>query len=276
MGTIELYHTNGDPRYLELANHLIDIEGELAGRTDDNQDRVPFRPQDKAIGHAVQPTYLQAGVTDLFAETGDTTLLGPLHRSWDDLVSHKLYVTGGCGALYDGVSPDGTSYSPAVVQKVHQAFGRDYQLPNFTAHNETCANIGNVLWNWRMLLITGDAKYADIMELALYNSVLSGVSLAGDGFLYTNPLSYSDRLPFEQRWSKKRVPYISKSNCCPPNTVRTVAEVVNYAYSLSDEGVWFNLYGGSTLSTTVNGEQIALTQSTAYPWDGTITVKIET
>src|SRR5690606_14582284 len=104
----------------------------------------------------------------------------------------------------------------------------------------------------------------------------SGVSLAGDGFLYTNPLSYSDRLPFEQRWSKKRVPYISKSNCCPPNTVRTVAEVVNYAYSLSDEGVWFNLYGGSTLSTTVNGEQIALTQSTAYPWDGTVTVKIET
>lgn len=276
MGTIELYRTTGDPRYLELANHLIDIKGEIDDGTDDNQDRVPFRQQDKAIGHAVRATYLYAGVTDLFAETGDTTLLGPLNRIWDDLISHKLYVTGGCGALYDGVSPDGTSYSPAVVQKVHQAFGRDYQLPNFTAHNETCANIGNVLWNWRMLLITGDAKYADIMELALYNSVLSGVSLAGDGFLYTNPLSYSDRLPFEQRWSKKRVPYISKSNCCPPNTVRTVAEVVNYAYSLSDEGVWFNLYGGSTLSTTVNGEQIALTQSTAYPWDGIITVKIET
>ncbi len=138
---------------------------------------------------------------------------------------------------------------PDEVQKIHQAYGRDYQLPNFTAHNETCANIGNVLWNWRMLQITGDAKFADVVELALYNSVLSGINLQGDKFLYTNPLAYSDAVPFQQRWSKDRQSYISKSNCCPPNAVRTIAEVSQYAYSLSDEGVYFNLYGGNTLDT---------------------------
>ncbi|SFC15080.1 hypothetical protein SAMN05421747_10588 [Parapedobacter composti] len=275
MGTVELYRTTKDPKYLELAVHLIDIKGEIEDGTDDNQDRVPFRQQDKAIGHAVRATYLYAGVADLYAETGDTTLLNRLYAIWDDLVSHKLYITGGCGALYDGVSPDGTSYNPDTVQKVHQAFGRDYQLPNFTAHNETCANIGNVLWNWRMLLLTGDAKYADIMELTLYNSVLSGVSLAGDGFLYTNPLSYSGRLPFRQRWSKKRIPYIALSNCCPPNTVRTVAEAANYAYSLSADGIWFNLYGGSTLETSLDAGTVRLTQTTAYPWQGRVQVAVE-
>ncbi|WP_257668582.1 aceric acid hydrolase [Parapedobacter tibetensis] len=275
MGVVEMYRTTNNPRYLELATHLVDIRGEIEDGTDDNQDRVPFRQQNKAVGHAVRATYLYAGVADLFAETGDTTLMNRLEHIWHDLISHKMYVTGGCGSLYDGVSPDGTSYNPDTVQKVHQAFGRDYQLPNFTAHNETCANIGNVLWNWRMLLLTGDAKYADVMELALYNSVLSGVSLDGGSFLYTNPLSYSDRLPFQQRWSKKRVPYISLSNCCPPNTVRTVAEVVNYLYSFSDSGIWFNLYGGNTLDTEIQGGEIKITQTTDYPWDGKVNIHVE-
>jgi DUF1680 family protein len=190
---------------------------------------------------------------------------------WNDMVNHKMYVTGGCGSLYDGVSPDGTVYNPTYVQKIHQAFGRDYQLPNLTAHNETCANIGNMIWNWRMLQLTGDAKYADVMELALYNSVLSGISLNGKSFLYTNPLAFSNELPFQQRWSKDRVPYISLSNCCPPNVVRTIAEVSNYAYSISDEGLWINLYGGNTLSGKLkDGSAIRLTQVTEYPWDGNI------
>lgn len=190
---------------------------------------------------------------------------------WDDMTQRKMYITGGCGSLYDGVSPDGTSYNPNEVQKIHQAFGRDYQLPNFTAHNETCANIGNVLFNWRMLQITGDAKYADVMELALHNSVLSGISLDGTKFLYTNPLAYSDDLPFKQRWSKDRVEYIGKSNCCPPNVVRTIAEVANYAYSVSDKGLWLNLYGSNNVSTKLkDGSKISLAQETNYPWDGNI------
>jgi len=271
MGIVEMYRTTKDPRYLELAKHLIDIKGQIEDGTDDNQDRIPFRQQTKATGHAVRANYLYAGVADLYAETGDTSLWNNLNLIWKDVVYHKMYITGGCGSLYDGVSPDGTSYNPNDVQKIHQAYGRDYQLPNFTAHNETCANIGNVLWNWRMLTITGNAQYADIVELALYNSVLSGISLNGKDFLYTNPLAYSDDLPFKQRWSKDRVPYIALSNCCPPNVVRTIAEVSNYVYSISDKGLWLNLYGGNTLTTTLkDGTPIRLTEETNYPWDGDI------
>ncbi|MHA4739200.1 aceric acid hydrolase [Dyadobacter sp. MSC1_007] len=274
MGLSELYRTTHDRKYLTLVQHLIAIKGASEG-TDDNQDRIPFLKQTKVMGHAVRANYLYAGVADVYAETGDKALLVQLNTMWDDVTQHKMYVTGGCGALYDGVSPDGTSYKPDEVQKIHQAYGRDYQLPNFTAHNETCANIGNVLWNWRMLQITGDAKYADIVELALYNSVLSGINLKGDKFLYTNPLAYSDAMPFKQRWEKDRQAYISKSNCCPPNTVRTVAEVSQYAYSLSAAGVFFNLYGGNEFHTKVKNGSLKLTQTTDYPWEGKITVTLQ-
>lgn len=276
MGVVEMYRTTGEPRYLELAKHLIDIKGQIEDGTDDNQDRIPFRQQTKAMGHAVRANYLYAGVADVYAESGDTSLLNRLFMMWNDVTQHKMYVTGGCGSLYDGVSPDGTVYTPPVVQKIHQAYGRDYQLPNLTAHNETCANIGNLIWNWRMLLLTGDAKYADVMELALYNSVLSGISLNGKNFLYTNPLAFSDDLPFQQRWSKDRVPYISLSNCCPPNVVRTIAEVSNYAYSISDEGLWVNLYGSNKLNTTLkDGTPVQLEQRSAFPWDGSIKMKFD-
>jgi DUF1680 family protein len=274
MGVIEMYRTTKDPKYLELAKHLIDIKGDINDGTDDNQDRIPFRQQIKATGHAVRANYLYAGVADLYAETGDTTLSHTLDLMWDDITEHKMYITGGCGSLYDGASPDGTSYSLNDVQQVHQAFGRDYQLPNFTAHNETCANIGSLLWNYRMLQNTGEAKYADIMELALYNSILSGISLNGKNFLYTNPLACSDALPFQQRWSKDRVPYITYSNCCPPNVVRTIAEVSNYAYSISEKGIYFNLYGGNKLITTFNGSPLEISQTTNYPWDGDIKIDI--
>lgn len=276
MGVIEMYRTTKDPRYLELAKHLIAIKGKIEDGTDDNQDRIPFLQQTKVTGHAVRANYLFAGAADLYAETGSDSLMHTLNLMWDDLTEHKMYITGGCGSLYDGTSPDGTSYDPAVVQKIHQAFGRDYQLPNFTAHNETCANIGNVLWNWRMLQITGEAKYADVMELALLNSVLSGISLDGTKFLYTNPLSYSDDLPFKQRWSKDRVPYITLSNCCPPNVVRTIAEVGDYAYSISDKGIWLNLYGGNDIHTQLSdGAKLSLSQVTNYPWDGNIKVRVK-
>lgn len=273
MGLVELYRTTGDEKYKSLAKKLIDIRGVAVG-SDDNSDRYPFTQMQEVQGHAVRANYLFAGAADLYAENGDTALLNTLDRMWDDVVNHKMYITGGCGSLYDGVSNDGTSYNPNDVEKLHQAYGRQYQLPNLTAHNETCANIGNVLWNWRMLQITGEAKYADVVELALYNSVLSGISLNGKNFLYTNPLAYSDELPFKQRWSKDRVPYISLSDCCPPNVVRTVSEVSNYMYSISNEGLWLNLYGGNHLSTKLeDGSAIELTQKTAYPWDGNINIR---
>jgi DUF1680 family protein len=276
MGVVEMYRTTHDPKYLELAKNLIDIRGLMKDGTDDNQDRIPFRQQIAAMGHAVRANYLYAGAADVYAETGDTTLTHTLNLVWNDVVNRKMYITGGCGALYDGVSPDGTSYLLKDVQQVHQAYGRDYQLPNFTSHNETCASVGNVLWNWRMLQLTGDAKYADVMELTLYNGMLSGISLSGTKYLYTNPLSVSDDMPFQQRWSKDRVGYIGYSNCCPPNVIRTIAELNNYVYSLSDKGIYINLYGGNTISTKLkNGSNIKLTQETDYPWNGAIKITLD-
>lgn len=276
MGIVEMYRTTKNPKYLELAKNLIDIKGTTADGTDDNQDRIPFRQQTTAMGHAVRANYLYAGVADLYAETGEKKLLDNLESIWDDVAYRKMYITGACGALYDGVSPDGTSYDPSVVQKIHQAYGRPYQLPNATAHTETCANIGNVLWNWRMFQITADAKYTDVLELALYNSVLSGMNLDGNKFCYNNPLNVSVDLPFEQRWSNTREGYIALSNCCAPNVTRTVAEVANYAYSLAKEGLYVNLYGSNNLNTTTEeGAAIQLHQQTNYPWDGAITITID-
>jgi len=275
MGIIEMYRTTHDERYLALAKKLIDIRGKVEG-TDDNSDRAPFREMNKVVGHAVRANYLFAGVADVYAETGDHTLMTTLNKMWDNVVNHKMYITGGCGALYDGVSVDGTSYKPDTVQKVHQAYGRDYQLPNFSAHNETCANIGNVLWNWRMLQLTGDVQYADVVELALYNSVLSGVSMEGTKFFYTNPLAATTNYPYHLRWEGGRQEYIRLSNCCPPNTVRTVAEVSNYCYSIGDDGIYFNLYGGNTLHTKLkDGSSVQLEQTTAYPWNGTVTITLK-
>lgn len=275
MGIIELYRTTHETKYLSLAQKLIDIRGLTEG-TDDNSDRTAFRNMQSVVGHAVRANYLFAGVADVYAETGDTTLLPALYRMWDNVVNHKMYVTGGCGSLYDGVSVDGTSYTPDTVQKVHQAYGKDYQLPNLSAHNETCANIGHVLWNWRMLQLTGEAKYADIVELALYNSVLSGVSMDGNKFFYTNPLARSKDYPYHLRWMGGRASYIALSNCCPPNTVRTMAEVSNYVYSLADSFVQVNLYGGSELTTTLrDGRIIKLKQETDYPWSGKVKITVD-
>lgn len=275
MGIVEMYRTTGDNKYLQLAKKLIDIRGTVEG-TDDNSDRAPVREMQKVVGHAVRANYLFAGIADLYAETGDTSLLSMLNRMWDNVVNHKMYVTGGCGALYDGVSVDGTSYKPDTVQKVHQAYGRDYQLPNLSAHNETCANIGNVLWNWRMLQLTGDAKYADIVELALYNSVLSGINLEGNKFFYTNPLAARADYPYHLRWEGERQAYISLSNCCPPNTVRTLAEIGNYMYSVAPDGLYINLYGGNVLNTKLqNGSPVQLKQTTQYPWEGNIGIALQ-
>jgi DUF1680 family protein len=274
MGVVELYRTVGDPRYLELAKGLIDIRDLVEEGTDHNQDRVPFRKQAQAVGHAVRANYLYAGVADVYAETGDRSLLNALEEIWQDVAYRKMYVTGSTGALYDGASPDG-SKAHSSIQLVHQAYGRAYQLPNVTAYNESCATIGFVLWNWRMLAVTAQVSYADLLELALYNGVLATINLDGTKFLYKNPLQLLKSVPFELRWSHKRVPYIS-CFCCPPNIVRTIAEVAGYAYSLSDEGIWIHLYGDNILDTHLaDGSQIRLNQQTQYPWEGSIHITVE-
>lgn len=276
MGVVEMYRETRNPRYLELSKNLINIRGMVENGTDDNQDRVPFRQQYQAMGHAVRANYLYAGVADVYAETGEVQLMKNLNSIWNDIVNRKMYITGACGALYDGTSPDGTFYTPDSIQKVHQSYGRAYQLPNATAHNETCANIGNMLFNWRMLQVTGEAKYAEIVETALYNSVLSGISLDGTKFFYTNPLRISHDFPYTLRWSKERETYIKLCNCCPPNTVRTLTQVQNYAYTLSENAVWCNLYGGNQLETAINAkEKIKLLQTTDYPWDGNVKIRID-
>ncbi len=250
----------------------------MTNGTDQDQDRVPFRQMTKAVGHAVRGNYLYAGVADIIAETGDQTLLKPLTLISQDVYTHKLYITGATGALYDGASPDGSPNHDAI-QLIAQAYGRDYQLPNLTSYDESCATIGYALWTWRMLEITGDARYADLFEQTLYNGVLSTISLDGKAYFYTNALKklHDNTLPL--RWSRTRQPNIPSSFCCPPNIVRTIAEAQNYIYTLSKDTLWVNLYGGSTVETTwtsaSGGGKIALHQETDYPWNGTVKLTID-
>ncbi|MBR6320093.1 MAG: glycoside hydrolase family 127 protein [Prevotella sp.] len=284
MGVAELYRETGNKKYLDLLRQFIDIRGLVKNGTDDNQDRIPFRQQYRAMGHAVRANYLYAGVADLYLESGEEQLMKNLTSIWTDIVSRKMYVNGACGALYDGTSPDGTNYTPDSIQKVHQSYGRPYQLPQSTAHNETCANIGNMLFNWRMLLATADAKYMDLMENCLYNSILPGISLDGESYFYTNPLRISDELPYKLRWPKERKKYIS-CFCCPPNTLRTLCQAQDYAYTLTrpqnaaketSGTIYVNLFGQSRLQGKLAGVgDIVLNQQSDYPWSGHVTLTIE-
>jgi DUF1680 family protein len=272
MAAVELYRTTGKPAYLQLAQTFLDMRNLITDGGDDNQDLVPFTEQSEAVGHAVRANYLYAGAADLYAETGEQKFMTPLTAIWENMTQKKLYITGACGALYDGASPDG-SESQQSITRVHQAFGRNYQLPNTTAHNETCANIAGAMWNWRMFLLTGEAKYIDLVELALYNSILSGVSLDGIEYFYVNPLRVVDPLPVELRFPRTRQKFFT-SFCCPPNVVRTIAEVGGYAYSKTDDAILVNLYGSNTLETELAGGKVKLTQQTNYPWDGKVKITI--
>ncbi|MEO2003480.1 MAG: beta-L-arabinofuranosidase domain-containing protein, partial [Candidatus Poribacteria bacterium] len=272
MGIVELYRATGDIRYLALARTFLEMRQLFTDGDDDNQDRIPFTEQREAMGHAVRANYLYAGAADLLMETGDARLRDALEAIWANVVHKKMYITGACGALYDGASPYGSSKQSSIA-RVHQSYGHNYQLPNTTAHGETCAALGAVFWNWRMFLATGDARYIDVVELALYNAVLAGVSLEGSDYFYVNPLRNVDPLPTHLRWSRTRTPYVT-SYCCPPNVLRTIAEVHGYAYGKGDRAIWFNLYGSSVLSTTLDGEPVELTQATDYPWNGHVRVTL--
>ncbi|MEJ5238647.1 MAG: beta-L-arabinofuranosidase domain-containing protein [Limisphaera sp.] len=274
MGLMDLYRATGRQRWLELARRCFELRRGVQDGGDDNQDRLPFDAHEEALGHAVRANYLYAGAADLYLDTGDASLLSPLLRVWSNVVEKKLYLTGGCGALYDGASPDGARDQDRIT-RVHQAYGRNYQLPQLTAHCETCANIGWALWNWRILRATGDVRFADALEQALYNSVLSGMSRDGTNFFYTNPLRVTEPLPFELRWPRTRVPFLG-SFCCPPNLVRILARSPEWVAAVSGRTVWVILYGGSLVRAVIgSGEEFILRQQTEYPWSGRVRLVVE-
>ena len=278
MAGVELYRTTGDSKYLDFANAIIDQrgsrpgEGVWPGGSDINQDRVPLRDEHHVVGHNVWYTYLYAGAADAYMETGDESLLAALDRLWHDLAETKLYVTGGTCPLHRGLSIRGDD--------VHEAAAEDYHLPSSTAYNETCGQIGSVMWNWRMLAINARARHADMMEQQLYNSIISGLGLDGASWFYTNPL----------RWYGKDHPLLSQDAyerfqpgtpprrnhiCCPSNLVRTIAGLHGYLYSASDDALWLHHYGGNAFDGELpDGRSLKLTQETNYPWDGEIAVKI--
>ena len=273
MGAAEMYRETGDEKYLTLAKGLIAIRDSVTNGEDHNQDRHKFRDQYEAMGHAVRANYLYAGVADLYAETGETQLMKNLSAIWDDIIQHKIYIMGGCGALYDGVSPDGTTYNQPSIQQIHQAYGRQFQLPQEAAHNEICAQIGMMLFSWRMFQTTGDAKYIDNIENELYNGILSGISLDGRDFFYTEALRRTKEFPYVMRWPKHRQHYIT-CFCCPPNTLRTLCQAQEYAYTLggsSADTLFVNLYGQNSLKT----KDLEISQETNYPWDGEIKLTVK-
>ncbi len=273
MGLVELYRTTGNNQYLEAAALAIALRDKVENGTDDNQDRIPLRQHKVAVGHAVRSNYLYAGVADLYAEQGDETLKNVLENVHSDVTQTKLYITGGCGAHYDGVSPYG-SWDYDNIQRTHQSYGRAYELPNITAYNETCATIGNILWNWRMFCISPKAAYIDIIERSFYNLVLASTSIDGKKFFYQNALRREMELPFDLKWSRKRETYIS-SFCCPPNMLRTLAQSATYTYALGDDTVYLGMYGESSAYCSFpSGSSFVIEQKIDYPWDGKISLTI--
>jgi DUF1680 family protein len=267
MGSVELYRTTGDPKYLELAGIFVDMRGSQPGGEDQNQTRTPLIEETEAVGHAVTAAYLYAGAADVYAETGEKALWDALERIWRNVVYQKMYITGGTCAIHIGVTSSG--------DKSHEAFGREYELPHLSAYNETCANIANGMWNWRMLGITGEVRFADVLETVLYNSGISGISIDGKLFCYTNNLRwYGNDSKLLKNDTYTRLPYLG-CFCCPPNVVRTIAKVGGWAYGVSNEAVWVNLYGSNELNTELpDGSQIMLKQETDYPWDGNIQILV--
>lgn len=284
MGLVELYRTTGDKRYLELAQTFVDNRGSNkvgkrnampADNTvpfffvgDQHQNRTPLREETEAVGHAVLGMYLWSGAADVYAETGEQAIVDALERIWDSAVNRKMYVTGALGQVHHGASKP--------FDMVHEGFIDDYMMPNATAYNETCANIANAMFNWRMLGLKGEAKYADVMETVLYNSALVGISLEGKDYFYANPLRMNKgQRDYSSTESACREPYID-CFCCPPNLVRTLVKMSAWAYSKTDDGIAVNLYGGNRLKTSLlDGSEIELEQETAYPWNGTVKLTVK-
>jgi DUF1680 family protein len=255
MGLIELYRTTGDKRQLDLAGYILQGDPRIElpeRRTIYMFSGTPFTARTKMQGHAVRAMYACCGATDYYLETGDPTYLQTLNALWNDMTTTKMYVTGGVGSRSDG-----------------EAFGDAYELPNFRAYGESCAAIGNMMWNWRMLAVTGDAKFTDVIERALYNGINSGMSLDGTLYCYRNPLAFDP-----STGDKIRNPWYDVT-CCPPNLERTFGSLPGYFYSTSADGIYAHLYDNSELNWHLeNGVGLKVVQKTSYPWDGNVEVAV--
>ncbi|MBZ9953942.1 glycoside hydrolase family 127 protein [Mesorhizobium sp. BR1-1-15] len=268
LALVKLARVTGENKYMELAKYFIEQRGQQPHYFDEearargtdpkayhfktyeySQSHIPVREQDKVVGHAVRAMYLYSGMADIATEYGDDSLRVALDRLWDDLTSKNLYITGGLG--------------PSAH---NEGFTSDFDLPNESAYAETCAAVGLVFWASRMLGMGPNARYADIMERALYNGSISGLSLDGSLFFYENPLESRGR---HNRWKWHRCP------CCPPNIGRMVASIGSYFYSLADDALAVHLYGDSTARFDIAGVPVALTQASRYPWDGAVAITIE-
>ena len=249
MALAKLYLATGEKKYLDEAKFFLDERGKTGHNDPYNQSHVPVLEQDEAVGHAVRAAYMYAGMADVAALTGDKGYIDAIDRIWENIVSKKLYITGGIGATNQG-----------------EAFGRNYQLPNMTAYCETCAAIGNVYVNHRMFLLHGDAKYYDVLERTLYNGLISGVSLEGNGFFYPNPL--------ESAGQHERKAWFGCA-CCPSNICRFIPSVPGYVYAVKDNALYVNLFMPNTMTQKVAGKDVTLTQRTGYPYDENIEISIE-
>jgi DUF1680 family protein len=258
MGLVRLYRITGETKYLDLAKFFIDCRG--AARNPDkaySQDNIPVIEQTEAVGHAVRAGYLYSGIADVAALTGNIEYTKAIDRIWENMVSKKLYLTGGIGAVPDG-----------------ERFGNNYELPSLTAYNETCAAIANVYWNYRMFLLHGDSKYIDVMERSLYNNVASGVSLDGRLFFYPNPLESDGKFKFNVG-SLGRQAWFDCS-CCPTNVCRFMSSIAGYIYAHGQNNLYVNLFIGSKSQIELDGgQQVTVTQETRYPWDGNVLIKID-
>ena len=268
LGLVKLYRATGEARYLELSRYFIDERGrqplyfdtEALARGDDpaayffgshaySQSHLPVREQTEAVGHAVRAVYLYSAMADVATATGDASLLAACERLFESIVNHKLYLTGGIGAAHHG-----------------ESFGRPDQLPNDSAYAETCAAIGLIFFVQRMLQLEGDGRYADVLERALYNNVLAGMSQDGTRFFYVNPL--------EADGTHHRQDFFTCA-CCPPNVTRLLASLGQYVASTTPDGLAVHLYTAATIDTAVAGMPVRLTQQTDYPWDGTIALTVD-
>jgi hypothetical protein len=252
MALVKLYRATNDEKYLKLARYFIDETGKGTDGhklSEYSQDHKPIIEQDEAVGHAVRLGYLYSGVTDVASLLHDETLMNATKKVWENVVSKKLYITGGIGSRAQG-----------------EGFGPNYELPNMTGYCETCAAISNVYWNYRLFLNERDAKYYDVLERALYNGVISGVSLSGDKFFYDNPL--------ESVHNHDRAPWFGCA-CCPGNITRFMASVPGYVYTTGANSLYVNLFAAGDAKIQLGTDTIAVSQQTRYPWDGQVDIKIE-
>ncbi|HQC62789.1 MAG TPA: glycoside hydrolase family 127 protein [Candidatus Marinimicrobia bacterium] len=257
-GLIKLYHITNNPQYVELARFFLELRGDSTSHKlygEYSQDHLPVTKQTEAVGHAVRAMYMYAGMTDIAAIYQDSAYFEALMKIWENIVTKKMYLTGGVGARHDG-----------------EAFGDNYELPNLTAYNETCAAIGSVYWNQRLFRLTGDAKYYDIIERTLYNGLISGISLDGKKFFYPNPLESDGKYQFNQG-ACTRQPWFDCS-CCPTNIIRFLPSVPELIYATIADSVYINLYISSNADIIVNQKKIEIIQQTDYPLDGKINITV--